>query len=161
MRDMSEPETHRRVAPRPAGTAPGEVAQSAAAPRRILIAEDDPQMLRFVSEALRRAGYLVVEAHSGGDLIRRLTDWVLYPDCGPAFDLVISDHRMPGFSGLEVLEGFRSLTAAPPFIMITAFGGDEFADEASRAGARAVLDKPFLVRDLLELVLNLIGPAQP
>jgi CheY-like chemotaxis protein len=61
----------------------------------------------------------------------------------PPFDRVISDHRMPGFTGLGVLRGLQSFRSAPPFIVITAFGGSEFAAEAERAAARAVLDKPF------------------
>jgi len=126
--------------------------------RRILVAEDDPQMLRLVADTLR-AGYEVVEAHSGSDLVEHLSDCLLQTQRRERFDLVISDHRMPGFTGLEVVEGLLAVDSAPPFVMITAFGGAEFAEEAWRAGARAVLDKPFQTRGLLDVVVELIDPA--
>jgi CheY-like chemotaxis protein len=142
---------------------PGEprpVEASAPEPRRILLAEDDLEMRRFVGDALRRRGYLVIEAANGTELIQRLTDWLLVPCDQAPFDLVISDHRMPGFTGLGVLRGLQSFRSPPPFIVITAFGGSEFAVEAQCAGARAVLDKPFDSRVLLQLVTELIGPAR-
>jgi two-component system, response regulator FlrC len=133
---------------------------SAPGPRRILLAEDDLEMRRFVGDALRRRGYHVIEAANGTELIQRLTDWLLVPSDQAPFDLVISDHRMPGFTGLGVLRGLQSFRCPPPFIVITAFGGSEFAVEAERAGARAVLDKPFDSRVLLQLVTDLIGPGR-
>jgi len=128
-------------------------------PRRILLAEDDLEMRRLLSDALRRRGYHVVEARNGVELLDLLTDWLIAASPCTPFDLVISDHRMPGFTGLGVLEGMKDFGAAPPFIMITAFGGTEFAVEARRAGARAVLDKPFDADVLLRTVAELIGTA--
>src|SRR5262245_33697632 len=120
--------------------------------RRILLAEDDLEMRRLMGDALRRRGYEVIEARNGTELLDLLTDWLLEPSpCSP-YDLVISDHRMPGFTGLGVLEGLQDFGGAPPFVMITAFGGSDFAQEAQRAGARAVIDKPFEPELLLRTV---------
>jgi CheY-like chemotaxis protein len=145
---------------RPHGAPSGDTRRQLRRPRvrRILLAEDDLEMRRLIADTLRRAGYEVIEARNGGELLDQLTGWLVDDQRPVPFDLVISDQRMPGFTGLGVLEGLRAFAGAPPFILITAFGGSEFAAEACRAGARAVLDKPFELPDLLATVARLIGP---
>jgi DNA-binding response OmpR family regulator len=127
-------------------------------PQRILLAEDDLEMRRFLSSALRKDGYEVVEASSGAELLTTLATYLRRPMTRP-YDLIISDQRMPGLSGLEVLEGFEGEDWLPPFILITAFGSREIEDGALRAGAAMVLDKPFDLDDLRAIVSGLIGPA--
>ena len=67
-------------------------------------------------------------------------------------DLVITDVRMPGPSGVEMLEWLRGVVWSIPVIVITAFGDPVLHAEARRLGALAVLDKPFDVNELLALV---------
>lgn len=125
-------------------------------PRRILLAEDNLEMLRLLSGALARDGYDVIEARTGAELLDHLIDHLLDGGRAPV-DLIISDLRMPGFTGLEILGGLRDDDPRTPFILITAFGGDETREEALRAGAAAVFDKPFDVDDLRAAVRRLLG----
>lgn len=127
-------------------------------PARVLLAEDDAALRRLLADKLRKDGYVVEEAESGLELLTRLGIQ------RGAFDLVISDIRMPGVSGLEVLEGLRNGyepgSWAIPVILITAFGDPETHAEAARLGA-VIFDKPFDVDDLRTCALNLVGPGQP
>ncbi len=118
-------------------------------------------MRRFLAATLRKDGYEVIEARTGAELIDLVADLLRRPTGRPAFDLIVSDQRMPGLTGLEVLEGVQGNNWSPPFIMITAFGSDEFEEEARRAGAAAVFDKPFDIDDLRMAILNLIGRSRP
>ena len=74
-------------------------------------------------------------------------------------DLVISDIRMPGYSGFEVLAGLRRADRRTPFILITALGEHETYAEARRLGATFIFHKPFEVDDLRTAVLNLVPPG--
>lgn len=71
-------------------------------------------------------------------------------------DLVISDVRMPLKGGLEALSVVRVAGIKVPFLLITAFGGDELRASASELGAE-VLDKPFAAADLLARVRKMCG----
>jgi len=127
-------------------------------PHHVLVAEDDREMRVLVADALRRDGYQVTEAESGSQLAEILGTDLLGGHEGSPIDLIISDIRMPGFSGLAVLRHLRRADWAMPFILITAYGDDETHQEARRLGAAAVFDKPFDVDDLRTLVLNIVPP---
>lgn len=119
---------------------------------RILFAEDDSEMRELVASRLRRAGYDVVECCDGASLVRRLGSTFLPNVSRDDFDLVISDIRMPGFTGLEVLDGLHDRPGFPAMILITAFGDPETHEQASQLGAIATLDKPFRIPELLQIV---------
>jgi CheY-like chemotaxis protein len=128
------------------------------APARVLLAEDDEEMRSMLAEALRREGYAVVEARNGDELLARVRSSVLSTDDGAPVDLVVSDIRMPGCSGLEVLEKLRDEDWAVPVILITAFGDEETHRKARSLGATLVLDKPFDVGDLCAAAVYLVLP---
>ncbi len=122
--------------------------------KRILLAEDDPAMRRLIASRLRKAGCLVVEAQDGTEAMAKIADALLEdPDGG--FDLVISDVRMPGHSGIDLMACYRGPDLRVPVILITAFGSPELHKQALRFGARAVFDKPFDLDDLITAVINL------
>ena len=124
---------------------------------RVLLAEDDKEMRRFLAQALRQSGYDVVECPDGMAMLTHLADFLLPEELGPeAFDLIISDIRMPGISGLEVLEGKPKRRDFPPMILITAFGDDETHTLAGQFGAAAMFDKPFDIDDLLGTVKSIL-----
>ena len=73
------------------------------------------------------------------------------------FDVIVSDIRMPGVTGLSVLAGLRGIEGTPPIILISAFGDEETHAEARELGAAALLDKPFEMSDLLDRVRDAIS----
>ncbi len=118
------------------------------APTRILLAEDDDEMRRLLADALRDEGYFVEEARDGTELMERVRSAAMQWDGRAPVDLVISDIRMPGFSGLDVLRSLRDEDWSIPVILITAFGDEDTHRTAREYGATMVLDKPFEMGDL-------------
>jgi DNA-binding response OmpR family regulator len=123
-------------------------------PVHVLIAEDDADMRKLLAERLRREGFEVLEARDGRELVELIAAQVLGGSGDrPPIDLVISDVRMPGMSGLDALASLRRHDWGTPFIVITAFGDADTHAEARRLGAAAVFDKPFDVDDLCTAAL--------
>jgi CheY-like chemotaxis protein len=102
---------------------------------RLLIAEDDGDLRRLLSAALRRDGHQVVEARDGAELLEALASTLIEPVESP-FDVVICEHTLPGIPGLMVLAGLRSRHRATPFILVS----DQAAvrQRAGRLGAAVV-----------------------
>lgn len=103
-------------------------------PLNILIVDDDPSLRQVMSMQLEELGYHVLAASSGGEALQLLGS-------GPVA-LVITDYRMPGMSGMELLEKIRSDHPTLPVIMITAYGSIGNAVEAIKAGAFDYISKP-------------------
>ena len=119
----------------------------AAASQRILLAEDDTELRALIAVELRQDGYEVIEAADGAELL----DWIessIRANRRDYFAAIVSDIRMPGLSGLDVLAALHCAYWVTPVILITAFGDPETHAEARELGAVAVFDKPF---DLAEL----------
>jgi CheY-like chemotaxis protein len=131
---------------------------------RILLAEDDTPMRTVLAQALRTDGYIVTECSDGVELLTHLASLLLsqktLPEEQRDTDLIISDIRMPGVTGMSILEGVRDQEAFPPMILITAFGDERIHEEVRRLGAVALLDKPFDVDDLLQKVHEVAPPGQ-
>jgi len=111
---------------------------------RILVVDDEQGLCAGVQEALRREGY-VVDAMTDAPAALKLTEQRLY-------NLVISDIKMPGLSGLELLERVRTHSRDTLFILMTAFGTVESAVEAMKQGAYDYLPKPIDLKRLRVLV---------
>lgn len=116
--------------------------EGAPRPPRILVAEDDDAMRAMLVQTLRRAGYVVVEVEDGFELgdylaMMRGQGGTLAP-----LDLIVSDVRMPGRTGLEALERLRDQGVSCPVLLLSAFADAETHAEARRLGARRLLDKP-------------------
>lgn len=121
---------------------------------RVLVAEDDPALRGLLVEALELEGYEVTEVASGLDLMTELREGHL---ASRGYDLVLSDVRMPGCTGLTALEFLRQHDWATPVVLLTAFGTLDAHEEARRLGA-VVLDKPC---DLDEVVAAVQRRAPP
>jgi two-component system response regulator (stage 0 sporulation protein F) len=127
---------------------------------RVLLADDDDAMRALLARALNRANFEVTEARSGSELF----EWLAADlDKTPSrrFDLMISDVRMPGYDGLNVLASLRQLAIETPVILITAFGTAATHAAAAHLGAFALLDKPFDVDDLMTLARSATSQASP
>ena len=127
-------------------------------PFHILLADDDKEMRHLLSQVFSNAGFEVTECSDGVDLLMHLES-LLFPERNGrhAPDLIISDIRMPGITGIEILEGLQNVKDRPPIIMITAFGDDETHDLAEKLNAAAMFDKPFDIDDLLKKVNALLS----
>ena len=99
------------------------------------------KVLEFLELLLRKEGYQVTLLEDG----RKVDNWGDY-------DLVISDLRMPGVDGLELLKELREVDPDVPFIFITAFASAPTAIEALKLGAFDYITKPFQVNDFKNLV---------
>jgi len=122
---------------------------------RILVAEDDVEMRRLLVGQLRQAGFETIECADGFQLLDQLGNPVVArePD---DYDLIVSDIRMPGVTGLEVLEGIHEADWFVPMILITAFGNEEVHRQARELGAAGMLDKPFEIEDLIKRIREIL-----
>src|SRR5918993_1436926 len=108
---------------------------------RILVIDDDPGVRDSMERMLRLAGYTVQSAASGEegfDIAR-----------GGLFDVILSDMRMPGISGIDVLRKLRDVRVDAAFIVMTGFGTVDTAVEAMKLGAVDFVQKPFFRDELL------------
>ncbi len=118
-------------------------------PSKILVADDEQNLRRVLVALLRREGHEVVQASNGLEAIDRLAD----------VDVVITDLRMPGADGMEVLRAAAKSHPHIPVIMITAYGSVGQAVEAIKAGAFDYVEKPFEQEQIRVVVDKAIGQA--
>lgn len=111
---------------------------------KILVVDDEAGLCAGVQEALRREGYAVAAANDAPSALARLRAEV--------YNLVVSDMRMPGVSGLELLNAAREHQPDTQFILMTAYGTVANAVEAMKAGAYDYLAKPLDMQRLRLLV---------
>jgi len=122
----------------------------------ILIVDDEPFVQDAVQWLLRSHGYDVDTAKSGEEALSRIAQ--------QEFDVVVSDIKMPGLNGLDVLERSRALKPNLSVILMTAYATLETAIEALRLGAADYLQKPFDLDDLtvsVERALRAHRTAEP
>jgi CheY-like chemotaxis protein len=133
------------------------------APPVVLVAEDDADVRRVVATALRQDGCSVIEARDGEDLLEHIGSALLFGNLRGELDpvaLVISDIRMPGHSGLEILGHLRQSDIGVQVVLMTAHLDAETRADAERLGADAFLAKPFEIDELRDLVRRLLSPAE-
>ncbi len=117
---------------------------------RILVVDDEPDMLENVARILRRNAHQCVTARSGQEAVAMLERE--HPD------LVLTDLRMPGMDGLGLLRTVKRVSPPTPVVIFTAYASDAAAREASAAGAAGFLVKPFTAAELLQAVLRALEP---
>lgn len=117
---------------------------------KILIADDDKDLLSLIGYTLTQTGYVVVKAVDGPSAIRSFT--------AEPPDLVLLDINMPGASGFEVCAAIRKESRVP-VMMLTARGEEEDLVKALELGADDYLTKPFSPRTLLARVKALLRRA--
>lgn len=122
---------------------------------RVFLADDDHDTRAVVAAALRQDGFQVLEARDGRELLDMVAASLL-GEGGPRPDLIVSDVRMPGFSGLGILTGLRASAWNVPFVLVTAYGSDDLFQEAREVGADAIFYKPFDIDDLRTAICNLL-----
>jgi CheY-like chemotaxis protein len=119
--------------------------------RRLLIVDDDPDMVDTFARILRRSGHDCLTATSGRAALALLD--------GHRPDLILADLRMPEMDGLALLTHARRVTPQTPVIIVTAYGSLETARQAREAGAAGYLTKPFTVGELQGVVARLLASS--
>ena len=123
--------------------------------KRILLVDDDPDLVETVEFFLTGNNYEVFVATNGKEALERAGTRKL--------DLVLLDVRMPEMNGLEVCKKLKSntLTASIPIIMVTADGAGDDVAYALSAGANDYVVKPFNLDDLVERIEMVLGDKRP
>lgn len=114
---------------------------------RILIAEDEPHLLKLLANILEEHGYTVELARDGLEAWSRVQR-------DPRIDLLLTDLRMPNLDGYELLGLLARLPEEhrPPCLVLTAVGGARDRERARALGAAGVMTKPFRALEVLEAV---------
>jgi CheY-like chemotaxis protein len=120
---------------------------------KILVIEDDPDIMRLLIRTLSGAGYQVVHACGGEDALRKIQAFVP--------DLVLTDLAMPRMSGIALIQMLKQNpeTAHVPIIAVTAHMWDEIAQSAGQAGVDGFITKPFSSKTLLQEVAANLAAA--
>jgi CheY-like chemotaxis protein len=118
---------------------------------RILVADDDPELLRTVCEALGRLGACVVRAESGAELVERMAS-------EDPFSLIITDISMPWMSGLQAMHAARYAGLDTPVIVMTALRDERIPESVRNLGLKAtLLRKPFELAELESVAAILLS----
>ena len=119
---------------------------------RILLIEDDSGIAEALKKDLQTEGYQVSVAARGdeGNSLAQKETW----------EVVITDMKMPGLSGLDLVAQLHAAKPKLPIIMMTAFGTTETAIEATKLGAYDYLLKPFDMGEMLDLVARAVGSSR-
>jgi DNA-binding NtrC family response regulator len=113
--------------------------------KTILLVDDEPDILKFLVEMLGKSGYATIpkpDAESALSIIRK----------GMQIDLVITDIRMPGMSGLELTTILRQILPSVPIIMLTGYGNVETYLKSMNSGVFEYVTKPIQARELRRIV---------
>lgn len=110
---------------------------------RILLAEDDAEIVDFIERGLGDLGHAVVQVTNGAE--------ALHTGATPGFDAIILDRMLPQMEGLEVLRRLREREVATPVLVLTAKGGVADRVNGLNAGADDYLVKPFAMAELVAL----------
>jgi len=111
---------------------------------KILIVDDDPQVQILIKSLVEMKGHESVPAETGAKALELIRQ--------NAFDLIITDLRMPQMNGLELLREVKSLQPSLPVIMVTAYASSETTAESARLGVFEYLEKPFKIDTLLAAI---------
>jgi CheY-like chemotaxis protein len=104
------------------------------ASRKVLVVDDDPAVRKSFDRVLSSKGYAVITAENGEEAMRKLNE--------EKYDLVYTDIRMPGMSGLEVAEQVKARKPWTPVVIITGYGTDVAETRAKAAGVSSFMHKP-------------------
>jgi DNA-binding response OmpR family regulator len=119
------------------------------AKKRILVVDDQPSIVYSCADQLQEAGFEARGVVDGTEAIE------LYKSEG--FDVVLTDLRMPGVDGLQVLEAIMAYDPEASVVIMTGFGTVEAAADAMRSGAKEFITKPYDIDALIAKVRGLLG----
>ena len=127
--------------------------------RKILVVDDDPVVGKSFDRVLASKGYAVIIARNGEEALSKLNS--------EHYDVVFTDIKMPGMSGLEVAERVKARQPWLPVVIVTGYGSDAYEARAAAAGVSGFLRKPLSPDMIAESMdkalqdLNVPSPAPP
>ncbi len=117
----------------------------------VMIVDDEPLLREILKEEFEGAGFAVIEADGGRAAFASLQRQPV--------DVVVSDIRMPGGSGLELLDAIVGLGSGhPPVFLVTGYADFDRLAALAR-GATELFEKPYRVRDLLQAIAQRLSTA--
>ena len=118
--------------------------------KKILIVDDEPEMLEMIRFRLEKSGYTVFTATTGEECIKKAQD--------ERPDVILLDILLPDLSGYEVSKRIKANehTKNIPIIMVTAFIGDDAKKKGLEQGAQYFISKPFNPEELLSEIKNIV-----
>ena len=119
---------------------------------KLLVAEDDPEMLALLERHLEREGYHVIAVNGGALALGRLRT--------ESFDVVLTDLKMPGVDGMEILRASREVQPEARVILMTAYASIDTAIQAIREGAYHYVAKPFRFEEISLVVSKAVEDRQ-
>ena len=119
--------------------------------KRLLIIDDEETLTfsLYQSFILSDDDYEVLTANSGEEALDKIR---VKP-----FDLIVTDIFMPGLSGFDVMKIVRRDFPATKVVVMTAYGTDEYQDQAMELGAKFYLTKPFEIKEFKRIVMEILG----
>jgi DNA-binding NtrC family response regulator len=119
---------------------------------RILIIESDQEIRSLLIDFIKDEGYEADSVEKGTYAFKKLMTG--------SFDLIITDIRLPGFSGLDILPGLKQIQPETPVVVIKAFESEDAYSEARERGANAYLEKPIQLQKLGELIHEIVSSKE-
>lgn len=116
---------------------------------RLLVVDDDEGMRQNLTELFEGIGYEVLTASNTAEALRRMD--------GLAIDLLLTDYRLPGPTGLDLIEQVRLRLPSLPVILMTAYGTEFTEIESVRRGAIGYLPKPFEADEAMATVRRILA----
>jgi len=117
----------------------------------VLLVDDEPRILSALARALRREGYQLLAAETPAQALRLIE--------GNAIDCVLSDYKMPGMTGLELLERIAKRRPHAARLLITGWNTEIDPSALARLGVHAVLPKPWHDTELKRALQKALGVA--
>ncbi len=120
---------------------------------QVLVVDDEEALVRLATDTLTGLGYVPVGFTSSEEALAAFT---AHPD---RFDAVLTDERMPGLSGVELIQALRQVRPNVPVLLVSGYLGAAVVRRAREAGADAVLGKPVARHELANALARLLGRA--
>src|SRR5512146_2502773 len=127
--------------------------------KSILLVDDEQGFLFTASLFLRKAGYRVKVAENGAEALKLFLEACAGDE---PFDLLVTDIRMPGMSGSDLIHAIRLSEIPIPIFAITSYLNSELVEELKSKGCNAVIEKPFqpeVLTDHISVILGFPGEA--
>jgi CheY-like chemotaxis protein len=121
--------------------------------RQVLVVDDDPVVGKSFNRVLSQKGYVVVTAENAAEALEKMRS--------QEYDLVYSDIKMPGMSGIELAEEIRARKPWTPVVIVTGYGSTENQARAKAAGVSAFLNKPLSPEMIEESAAFAVHEAAP